>query len=165
MTNETNTTETTNALNQVPVSTATAAALVATFSEAAASVAKAKGNKAKAKGNKAKSHRIKSAELDEAPAPTGNAVDAMRKAFGFTIVELAHVMGMTHPAAYRWINAGDERILADANQRMRLVAMVDFAKRMSANKCKALGDEIVELHNAKGKLAAQQRLLNAVVVL
>ncbi len=160
MTNETNTTETTNALNQVPVSTATAAALVATFSEAAASVAKAK-----AKGNKAKSHRIKSAELDEAPAPTGAAVDAMRKAFGFTIVELAHVMGMTHPAAYRWINAGDERILADANQRMRLVAMVDFAKRMSANKCKALGDEIVELHNAKGKLAAQQRLLNAVVVL
>lgn len=55
MTNETNTT---NALNQVPVSTATATALVATFSEAAASVAKAKGNKAKAKGNKAKSHRI-----------------------------------------------------------------------------------------------------------
>jgi DNA-binding transcriptional regulator YiaG len=162
MTNETNTTETTN---QVPVSTATATALVATFSEAAASVAKAKGNKAKAKGNKAKSHRIKSAELDEAPAPTGNAVDAMRKAFGFTIVELAHVMGMTHPAAYRWINAGDERILADANQRMRLVAMVDFAKRSSATKCVQLGDEIVELHNAKGKLAAQQRLLNAVVVL
>jgi DNA-binding transcriptional regulator YiaG len=164
MTN-TNTTETTNALNQVPVSTATAVALVATFSEAAASVAKAKGNKAKAKGNKAKSHRIKSVELDEAPAPTGNAVDTMRKAFGFTVVELAHVMGMSHPAAYRWINAGEERILADANQRMRLVAMVDFAKRMSALKCKTLGDEIVELHNAKGKLAAQQRLLNAVVVL